>query len=69
MTIVCFYFFLFYLQKYCENRLKDIDNGDQDSYPHKFAVSISVSEFIAKYKSLFNGDHVDDQVSVAGIIF
>ncbi|XP_009122249.1 lysine--tRNA ligase, cytoplasmic [Brassica rapa] len=55
-------------QKYCENRLKDIDNGDQDSYPHKFAVSISVSEFIAKYKSLFNGDHVDDQVSVAGRI-
>ncbi|XP_048624160.1 lysine--tRNA ligase, cytoplasmic [Brassica napus] len=57
------------LQKYYENRLKDLDNGDQDSYPHKFAVSISVSEFIAKYKSLFNGDHVeDDQVSVAGRI-
>ncbi|KAG2262766.1 hypothetical protein Bca52824_069845, partial [Brassica carinata] len=56
-------------QKYYENRLKDLDNGDQDSYPHKFAVSISVSEFIAKYKSLFNGDHVeDDQVSVAGRI-
>ena len=58
------------MQKYFENRLKDLDNGDQDSYPHKFSVSISVSEFIAKYKSLFNGDHVeDDQVSVAGIIF
>ncbi|CAN6866528.1 unnamed protein product [Brassica oleracea] len=56
-------------QKYFENRLKDLDNGDQDSYPHKFSVSISVSEFIAKYKSLFNGDHVeDDQVSVAGRI-
>nr|VDD34460.1 unnamed protein product [Brassica oleracea] len=64
-----FFYFLFFLQKYFENRLKDLDNGDQDSYPHKFSVSISVSEFIAKYKSLFNGDHVeDDQVSVAGRI-
>ncbi|XP_056846612.1 lysine--tRNA ligase, cytoplasmic isoform X4 [Raphanus sativus] len=43
-------------------------NGE-NPYPHKFSVSISVSEFINKYKSLFNGDHVeDDLVSVAGRI-
>ncbi|CAH8312766.1 unnamed protein product [Eruca vesicaria subsp. sativa] len=59
-------------QQYFENRVKSLEaekaNGE-NQYPHKFSMSISVAEFIAKYKSLFNGDHVeDDQVSVAGRI-
>lgn len=58
------------MQQYFENRLNYLAaekaNGE-NPYPHKFSVSISVSEFINKYKSLFNGDHVeDDLVSVAG---
>lgn len=58
------------MQQYFANRLKYLasekTNGE-NPYPHKFSVSISVSEFINKYKSLFNGDHVeDDLVSVAG---
>ncbi|KAF8096479.1 hypothetical protein N665_0307s0010 [Sinapis alba] len=58
--------------QYFEKRLKYLaaekDNGE-NPYPHKFSVSISVSQFIDKYKSLFNGDHVeDDLVSVAGRI-
>lgn len=66
-----FHFFGFsLLQQYFANRLKYLasekTNGE-NPYPHKFSVSISVSEFINKYKSLFNGDHVeDDLVSVAG---
>ncbi|KAJ0266265.1 hypothetical protein HA466_0002980 [Hirschfeldia incana] len=58
--------------QYFENRLNYLEaekaNGE-NPYPHKFSVSISVSEFIDKYKSLFNGDQVeDDLVSVAGRI-
>lgn len=38
-------------------------------YPHKFHVSISLSEFVDKYSHLSNEQVSDDQVSVAGRIY
>jgi lysyl-tRNA synthetase class 2 len=37
-------------------------------YPHKFNVSIRISEFIEKYKGLGDGEHLEEEVSVAGRI-
>lgn len=38
----------------------------KNPYPHKFSVSMSIHEYIDKYASLSNGDHVEDeQVSLA----
>lgn len=60
------------LQQYFENRLMYLAAGKkkgENPYPHKFLVSMSISEFIEKYTTLSNGDHVeDDQVSLAGMI-
>lgn len=39
---------------------------DESPYPHKFHVSISLSEFIEKYKDFENGTWHDDLVSVSG---
>ncbi|XP_073234201.1 lysine--tRNA ligase-like [Porites lutea] len=39
---------------------------DESPYPHKFHVSISLSEFIEKYKDVENGTWHDDLVSVSG---
>lgn len=35
-------------------------------YPHKFHVSISLADFIEKYKDIKDGEHHPDVVSVAG---
>ena len=36
-------------------------------YPHKFFVTLSITEYIEKYGVLNNGDHLEDvQVSLAG---
>lgn len=59
------------MQQYFENRLKVLaaeKNVGLNPYPHKFHVSISVPEYIEKYKGLADGVHLEDvQVSVAGI--
>ncbi|CAH3015072.1 unnamed protein product [Porites evermanni] len=39
---------------------------DESPYPHKFHVSISLSEFIEKYKDVEDGTWNDDLVSVSG---
>lgn len=39
---------------------------DESPYPHKFHVSISLAEFIEKYKDLEDGTWHDDLVSVSG---
>lgn len=39
---------------------------DESPYPHKFHVSISLSEFIEKYKDVEDGTWHDDLVSVSG---
>lgn len=40
--------------------------GANSVYPHKFHVSISLTEFHEKYASLTTEQVSDDQVSVAG---
>ncbi|KAG2305839.1 hypothetical protein Bca52824_025587 [Brassica carinata] len=58
--------------QYFENRLKYLaaeKAKGENPYPHKFAVSMSVPEYIEKYGSLNDGDHVEDaEVSLAGRI-
>uniref|UniRef100_A0A1J3FTW9 Lysine--tRNA ligase n=2 Tax=Noccaea caerulescens TaxID=107243 RepID=A0A1J3FTW9_NOCCA len=58
--------------QYLENRLKYLaaeKEKGENPYPHKFSVSMSVSEYINKYTTLSDGDHLeDDQVSIAGRI-
>ncbi|CDO66285.1 lysine--tRNA ligase [Plasmodium reichenowi] len=50
---------------YFENRSKFIqdqkDNGI-NPYPHKFERTISIPEFIEKYKDLGNGEHLEDTI-------
>lgn len=49
-------------------KLKELGN-DQQPYPHKFHVSTSLENYIAKYSSLKDGEIVEsDSVSVAGRI-
>ncbi|ESQ48873.1 hypothetical protein EUTSA_v10020276mg [Eutrema salsugineum] len=58
--------------QYFENRLKYLaaeKAKGENPYPHKFSVSMSIPEYIEKYGSLNNGDHVEDaEVSLAGRI-
>ena len=43
--------------------------GANSVYPHKFHVSISLTEFHEKYAYLTNEQVSDDQVNVAGIFY
>ena len=57
---------------YFENRLKVI-SGMEDSgktaFPHKFHASLRISEYITKYNSIADGEHIEgESVSVAGRI-
>ncbi|CAH2054014.1 unnamed protein product, partial [Thlaspi arvense] len=58
--------------QYFENRLKYLaveKAKGENPYPHKFHVSMSIPEYIEKYGTLNNGDHVEDaEVSLAGRI-
>ncbi|KAI4381120.1 hypothetical protein MLD38_007228 [Melastoma candidum] len=58
--------------QYFENRLKYLAGqkaDGQNPYPHKFQVSLSICEYIEKYESLTNGEHLEDvQISLAGRI-
>ncbi|XP_022153306.1 lysine--tRNA ligase, cytoplasmic [Momordica charantia] len=58
--------------QYFENRLKYLASYKADGknpYPHKFQVSMSLPEYIEKYGSLNNGDHLEEVlVSLAGRI-
>lgn len=50
-------------------KLKELGNEHQP-YPHKFHVSISLEDYIAKYSDLKDGEVVEsDHVSVAGRIY
>lgn len=37
-----------------------------EPYPHKFHVSISISDFIEKYKDIEVGQTLEEEVSLAG---
>ncbi|XP_052199633.1 lysine--tRNA ligase isoform X2 [Diospyros lotus] len=56
--------------QYFENRLKALASQKSagiNPYPHKFHASMSILEYIEKYKGLSNGDHLEDvQISLAG---
>eukprot|EP00252_Welwitschia_mirabilis_P025798 TRINITY_DN8206_c0_g2_i1.p1 TRINITY_DN8206_c0_g2~~TRINITY_DN8206_c0_g2_i1.p1 ORF type:complete len:666 (+),score=154.91 TRINITY_DN8206_c0_g2_i1:21-2018(+) len=58
--------------QYYENRLKALaalKSTGLNPYPHKFHVSLSLPEFIAKYGNLNVGEHLEEvEVSVAGRI-
>lgn len=43
--------------------------GAGNVFPHKFNVSISMSEFVDKYSKLANEEVSDDVVSLAGKIY
>ncbi|KAL6553655.1 hypothetical protein OROGR_007497 [Orobanche gracilis] len=57
--------------KFFDNRLEPLNAqkaAGMNPYPHKFqALTMSIPDFIVKYKSLNTGDHLEDvQVSLAG---
>ncbi|KAJ9175431.1 hypothetical protein P3X46_013987 [Hevea brasiliensis] len=56
--------------QYYENRLKYLASQKAEGrnpYPHKFPVSMSIVEYIEKYGSLSNGEHIEDVTeSLAG---
>ncbi|KAJ8445755.1 hypothetical protein Cgig2_026082 [Carnegiea gigantea] len=58
--------------QYFENRVKALaaqKAAGINPYPHKFFVSMQITEYIEKYGGLNNGDHLEDvQVSLAGRI-
>ncbi|GAB4850813.1 hypothetical protein Ancab_030113 [Ancistrocladus abbreviatus] len=58
--------------QYFENRLKTLAAQKaawMNPYPHKFFVSMPISEYIEKYGGLNNGDHLEEvHVSLAGRI-
>ncbi|KAM1087608.1 hypothetical protein EV1_013099 [Malus domestica] len=57
--------------QYYENRLKYLatQKADKNPYPHKFFCSITVHEYVEKYASLNDGEHLEDiTVSLAGRI-
>ena len=47
-------------------KAKAAEGKGPEPYPHKFHVSISLEDFIEKYKDVKNGEHHADVVSVAG---
>ncbi|XP_043923063.1 lysine--tRNA ligase-like [Protopterus annectens] len=49
--------------------ITDMKANGENPYPHKFSVSVSLSEFLETYKDLKPGDHFNDIItSVAGRI-
>lgn len=58
------------MQEYYRSRLeaiRSIRETGENPFPHKFAVTMSLEEFLEKFKGLANGD-VDEatRVSLAG---
>jgi len=55
--------------KYHEHRCKTImgyKEAGETPYPHKFKVTVSLTEFIEKYSGVADGTHAEEVVSVAG---
>jgi lysyl-tRNA synthetase class 2 len=55
---------------YFENRLKVVDSLDKEgktAFPHKFHANLRISEYIAKFNYIADGEHLENEVvSVAG---
>lgn len=58
----------FYFENRSNTILKLRENPETYPFPHKFHVSITIPEFIEKYNSLGDGEHLKDIVTVAGRI-
>ncbi|CAL1378179.1 unnamed protein product [Linum trigynum] len=58
--------------QYFENRLKYLEAQKSEAknpYPHKFFVTLTISEYVDKFGSLSNGEHLEDvSASLAGRI-
>ena len=46
--------------------IADLKKNDDNPYPHKFHVGLSLTEFIEKYHHLEAGETLTDTVSIAG---
>ena len=46
--------------------MQKLKETDEPPYPHKFHVSMSLTEFIEKYRDVELGSWQEDVVSVAG---
>lgn len=59
------------LQRYYENRVKTLGalkSAGINPYPHKFNVSVSIPDYVEKYKGLTAVERLEDvEVSLAGI--
>ncbi|XP_052875467.1 lysine--tRNA ligase-like [Gossypium arboreum] len=58
--------------QFLSNRIKSLallKESGVNPYPHKFEISMSITEFIDKYRSLHVGEHVENtEISLAGRI-
>ena len=46
------------------------NSSEDDPYPHKFQVEISLTEFIERYNSIEDGKILEDtNVTVAGMLY
>mmetsp|Transcript_3263 Transcript_3263/g.4492 ORF Transcript_3263/g.4492 Transcript_3263/m.4492 type:complete len:584 (+) Transcript_3263:119-1870(+) len=53
--------------QYFSNRLKSLETHGENAYPHKFHVSISIADFIAKYSHLEKDSRLESEiVSISG---
>ncbi|KAF9976449.1 lysyl-tRNA synthetase [Actinomortierella ambigua] len=56
--------------KYFEIRSKRVnalrDNKETYPYPHKFHISISMPDYVAKYKDIKTGERIQEEVTIAG---
>ncbi|RYG60891.1 hypothetical protein EON64_18975, partial [archaeon] len=56
--------------QYYDNRLRAItslEEAGQTAFPHKFHTSLRISEYIAKYSHIPDGEHIEGEVvSIAG---
>ena len=59
----CFFQEYFKLRSLHVSNLKE---ADESPYPHKFNVTISLTEFIEKYGGIDAGQTLEETVSVAG---
>lgn len=59
-------------QQFLSNRIKSLDllkESGVNPYPHKFDISMSITEYIDKYRSLHVGEHVENtEISLAGTL-
>jgi lysyl-tRNA synthetase class 2 len=58
--------------QYKENRgkmLVEMEKAGHNPWPHKFALTISVPEFITKFENLKNDEKLDESVTLAGRIY